>query len=315
MSAHLQIPALDPDYPATLSARILTQELRKNLGFDGLIVTDALVMGAIANRYGANEAAVLAVTAGADVLLMPADPAGAIQAICAAVAEGRISPDRIQASVERIWHAKQKVCAPTLDGATSHAWETLPPVVQPQELVAQLSQPSAIALVDSILRDSMQIHLPKSSRFDPTSDQTEETGIPQNLRNLIILDNALDCAELGNQTPAIALPAAKGYALQISDRHTLSLPLELDKQSLQPTLLQLFIRGNPFRGSAGLTHTAQDWLHHLIQSKQLQALVIYGSPYILDKFLPTLPTNVPYIFTYGQMPQAQAIALNTLFAK
>jgi beta-glucosidase len=52
----------------------------------------------------------------------------------------------------------------------------------------------------------------------------------------------------------------------------------------------------------------------LLKSQQLQALIIYGSPYILEKFLPALPADVPYVFTYGQMPTAQAIALKTLFA-
>jgi len=58
-------PSWDAERPATLSERILTQQLRLGLGFEGLIVTDALVMGA-ANRYGANLAPVLAVEAGAD---------------------------------------------------------------------------------------------------------------------------------------------------------------------------------------------------------------------------------------------------------
>jgi len=89
--------------PATLSERILTQQLRLGLGFEGLIVTDALVMGAI-NRYGANLAPVLAVEA--RYLLMPVDPEGAIQAVCEAVTSGRISQSRIRASVERIWQAK-----------------------------------------------------------------------------------------------------------------------------------------------------------------------------------------------------------------
>nr|WP_283768381.1 glycoside hydrolase family 3 N-terminal domain-containing protein [Roseofilum capinflatum] len=54
MSAHLQIPAWNERYPATLSATILTQKLRQDLGFSGLMVTDALVMGAITNHYGSN---------------------------------------------------------------------------------------------------------------------------------------------------------------------------------------------------------------------------------------------------------------------
>lgn len=305
MSAHLQIPALDPEFPATLSSRILTQELRQALGFDGLIVTDALVMGAIANRYGANEAAVLAVEAGADILLMPLDPEGAIQAVCEAVETGRLTPDRIQSSVERIWRAKYKVCAVVDDGGTSHDWEKPPSIgVEAQTLTTQLAQPQTQALVDSLLRDSMQIHCPEGSRL------TQERWSIQR-RNLVIVDDVLACEGLGRQAPAIALPQTLGYQFQLVDRHTPTIALESDT-NWQPTLLQLFIRGNPFRGSAGLTQTAIDWFQYLVETDQLLALILYGSPYVLDQFLPKLPADVPYVFTYGQMPRAQAIALEVL---
>jgi beta-glucosidase len=305
MSAHLQIPALDATYPATLSYKILTQQLRKNLGFAGLIVTDALVMGAIANGYGANEAAVLAVEAGADILLMPIDPAGAIQAVCSAVETGRIAAEQIRDSVERIWTAKQKACAPTLKETTSHAWESMQPTVQAQDLTAQLSQPSAIALVDSILQGSLQIHTPCLSRL--TNPALQDS------RNLVILDDALESDLIGSDTPAVTIPTSKGYQLQLIDSHTPNSLLNQSSDSQPPTLLQLFIRGNPFRGSAGLNQIAQEWLSFLVTSDRLQALVIYGSPYILEQFAPILPPDVPYVFSYGQMPQAQAIALNALF--
>jgi beta-glucosidase len=80
-------------------------------------------------------------------------------------------------------------------------------------------------------------------------------------------------------------------------------------------LLQLFIRGNPFRGSAGLTQAARDWLQRLLKTGELQALVIYGSPYILEQSFPNLPPGVPYVFSYGQTSQAQAIALDTIFSR
>lgn len=303
MSAHVQIPALDALYPATLSDRILTRLLRQTLGFNQLVVTDALIMGAIASRYGANDAAVMAVEAGADILLMPLEPAGAIQAVCRAVADGRIHADQIRASVERIWQAKQRVCSPSLAGATSHTWEAITPTIQPQIVVEQLATPTAIALVDAILQDSMMVHQPNSAQL---------VAPEGNARNLIIVDDALNCKELGQHTPAIAVPAARGYQLQILDGNTPPFAPAALKDH-QPTLLQLFIRGNPFRGSAGLTQTAQTWFDFLLTTHQLQALVIYGSPYILHRFLPHLPADVPYVFTYGQIPQAQAIALEALF--
>jgi beta-glucosidase len=302
MSAHLQIPALDENYLATLSHRILTKELRQRLGFDGLIVTDALVMGAIANRYGANEAPVLAVEAGADILMMPVDPAGAIQAICEAVKSGRIALERIQASVERIWQAKQKVCVPNLEGGTSHAWEHVsPPPIQ----LGRLAQPGAIATVAQILQDSMQVHHPANSRLH----RATQTG---KARNLILVDDALDCDFLGKHTAAIALPQARGYQTEIVDRYTPKPLLDLAAPD-RPTLLQLFIRGNPFRGSAGQTQAAQNWFQFLLKTNQLQALVVYGSPYVLKQFTESLPADISYVFTYGQMPLAQAIALKQYF--
>ncbi|MFZ9850355.1 MAG: glycoside hydrolase family 3 N-terminal domain-containing protein, partial [Vulcanococcus sp.] len=78
MTAHLLLPALDPQRPATLSAAVLSQLLRRDLGFQGLVVTDALVMEAITAHHGAAEAAVLAFNAGADLILMPADADAAI---------------------------------------------------------------------------------------------------------------------------------------------------------------------------------------------------------------------------------------------
>src|SRR5439155_18626791 len=75
MTAHIAVPALSPpDLPATLSPAILTDLLRKQLGFNGLVVTDALEMGGIAKGYSSGEASVRALEAGADALLMPADP-------------------------------------------------------------------------------------------------------------------------------------------------------------------------------------------------------------------------------------------------
>ncbi|MFZ0409734.1 MAG: glycoside hydrolase family 3 N-terminal domain-containing protein [Cyanobium sp.] len=101
MTAHLLLPSLDGERPATLSSAVLTGLLRQELGFNGLVVTDALVMEAISGRYGAGEAAVLALEAGADLVLMPADADAAIEAIVAAISTGRLSDERIETSLQR----------------------------------------------------------------------------------------------------------------------------------------------------------------------------------------------------------------------
>ena len=314
MTAHLHIPAMDATDPATLSHQILTGELRQHLGFDGLIVTDALVMGAIAKHYGVNEVPVRAVEAGADILLMPADPEGAIAAVCHAVETGRISVERIHASIERIWRAKQKVGVLNLAGDTSHQWENVTP--SPVQL-DHIAQADAIATVEAILYHSLRSHLPFSPSPlspSPLPSPSPHSPLSSSPLNLILLDDLLHSNFLARQTPAIAIPQEKGYQLQIIDSHTPPIPLSLDPSEQHSILLQVFIRGNPFRGSARLTQRVQDWFHHLVRSQQLQAMVIYGSPYSLEHFLPQLSPEIPYIFTYGQMPSAQAIALKTLFS-
>ena len=96
MTAHMSVPAFEPSgIPATVSRNILTNLLRDEMGFKGIVVTDAMEMQGIAALYSTGEAAVRAIEAGADVLLMPTDPAECIRALEAAVASGRISRQRI----------------------------------------------------------------------------------------------------------------------------------------------------------------------------------------------------------------------------
>ena len=289
MSAHLLIPSWDAEQPATLSKRILTQQLRLDLGFEGLIVTDALVMGAIANRYDANVAPVLAVEAGADILLMPVDPEGAIKAVCEAVTSGRIPRSRISASVERIWKAKSKIASERGEASG---------------LILELAQPAALTTVSNILRETQLVR----GSVPLCSVKPHEVQF----RNSIVVDDLLTCDFLNQRAPALALPTQLGYHTQLSDCHTANYELRITNYELPSTLLQLFIRGNPFRGSAGVTEVAQNWLTKLLQTGDLQALVLYGSPYVLEQFLPMLPPEIPCIFSYGQLPVAQAIALKAL---
>jgi beta-N-acetylhexosaminidase len=113
MVAHIWYPALEPreNIPATLSSNIVTGLLREELGFNGLIVTDALAMDAIDTTYSLEDASVLAVQAGVDLLAFGTNAglqtqAQAIQAVVDAVHAGDISEERINASVERILDVK-----------------------------------------------------------------------------------------------------------------------------------------------------------------------------------------------------------------
>jgi beta-glucosidase-like glycosyl hydrolase/uncharacterized lipoprotein YddW (UPF0748 family) len=107
MSAHIAFPSLTGDsVPATLHPRILTGLLREEMGFQGIITTDALDMGGIVEGYGRGDAAVLALQAGADILLMPPDIPTAINAVVDAVRRGAVSEERVDDSVRKLLRAK-----------------------------------------------------------------------------------------------------------------------------------------------------------------------------------------------------------------
>ena len=119
MSAHLLAPALDPDRPATLSAPILTGLLRRELGFDGLIVTGAMPMGAISKEWDEGEAAVAAVNAGADVVLGGRGLARhkrVHRALLAAVDDGRVPRARFVEALARVRDAKARITTDEVGG-------------------------------------------------------------------------------------------------------------------------------------------------------------------------------------------------------
>ncbi|MGB3789478.1 MAG: glycoside hydrolase family 3 N-terminal domain-containing protein [Phormidesmis sp.] len=300
MTAHLQLPKVDPDHPATLSKVTLTGLLRQDMGFGGLIVTDALVMGGIAQQYGENEAAVLAVEAGADVVLMPGDVEGAIASICEAVNSARISAETIRQSVERIWRAKHKIAGLLVtDGMSRHAWQhqSVPPVQ-----IEQIATEASRSLAAEILHASQQvIHPPRQSLGQAIGPPL----IPG--QNLVLVDDLLHCRFLGRTAPAVALPTSQGYNLTLLDSRNADAanwPTDVT------TLVQLFIRGNPFQSGKGLSAIASEIIQALDQN--VQAVVIYGSPYVWREIRPLLPAGTPCVFTYGQMKMAQAIALKPL---
>jgi beta-N-acetylhexosaminidase len=109
MSAHIALPAIDGGLhrPGTLSPVVQTAILRDSLDFRGLVLTDALNMGSLIRNYTPATVAVEALRAGADILLQPGDPAVAIDAVVAAVRDGRISRERLDRSVRRVLEVKR----------------------------------------------------------------------------------------------------------------------------------------------------------------------------------------------------------------
>ena len=296
MTAHLQLPALDPQRPATLSAAVLDQLLRQDLGFAGLVVTDALVMEAIAGQWGAGEAAVLAFAAGSDLLLMPADAEAAIAALLEALQSGRIPMARLEQSLERRERALASTSLPAPDpGATLSLGDL-------EGLESNAERALARELVTLSLQAQGEAPLPAGPGL-----------------NLIRLDSSVANAFLPLMAPALQRPAALGYAACLIDgrspspwNNDTSAPLALERLPAGPVLLQLFVRGNPFRGSAGGEEPWPAVVTQLLGAGRLAGLAVYGSPYLWQTLQPLLPADLPAAYSPGQMPLAQAMLLERL---
>ena len=105
MSTDVLMPAIDPNMPAELSHKFMTDILRNEFGYDGVVLTDALYMGGISARWSEPEAAVLAIQAGNDIILSPmgsARTAAVIEALKQALYDGRLSMQRVNEAAARI---------------------------------------------------------------------------------------------------------------------------------------------------------------------------------------------------------------------
>ncbi len=301
MTAHLLLEALDGERPATLAPAVLDGLLRRELGFEGLVVTDALVMEAITAHHGPGEAALLAFMAGADLILMPADADAAIDALVAAIDSGAIPRQRLEASLQRRERALAAVGpAGGLGGDPN----------------GDLISPADTALARELVELSLETHgsAHGQARSSPPTPLAAGPGL-----NLIRLDNSLACPFLPAMAPALVRPAGAGYQSCLIDSRSPSpwsgdpqAPLALDRLPGGPVLLQLFVRGNPFRGSAGGEEPWPAVVSQLLATGRLAALAVYGSPYLWGSLRPLLPEALPAAYSPGQMPLAQALLLDRL---
>jgi len=336
MTAHLRVPAWDNTHPATLSQVLSYQVLREQLGFEGLVVTDALVMGAITRQYS-NESAIFgAIEAGADIILMPEDAIGGMQAVCAAVKSGRwLSRDRLEASVRRIFAAKAKLQAnitpaasktafgqenATPDLASSANPATNPPAQLQASVQAQLQAQVAVPAARELDQEILQTSLRSQGRFPlvPRS-LTQPAATPPKLQNVVILDDLLRCRVLGHHRAAIAVPQQAGYDLLMLDTASFRDPPSNLPDLNSEVILQVLVRGNPFGSSAALASLAQRWLEAAIAARCLAGLVVYGSPYVFEQFTAIIreraidPAAISQLFSFSQTPAAQTLVMERLF--
>ncbi len=300
MTAHVLFNKIDRTYPATFSKKILIDLLRKKMRFEGLVVTDALLMNAISHRYDSGEAVVLAFEAGADLLLMPKDPYKAINALVEAFLKERIPLSRLNQSLER-----RREAISQLGNPRSKQFEKQN-LSQKQEFV----KTKDIDLLHKLVDISIQIKNP--CVIDRSGD----------LVNLIKVDGVLPCSQVSSTSPALCIPQQYGYKNIIV--HPLGVqpwkdsqdePLALDRLGSGPFFLQLFVRGNPFKGDQDLKEPWLAVVEQLQTRKLLSGVVVYGSSYFWENLLTVLDPTVSAAYSSGQMPEAQQKILTTLFAK
>lgn len=180
MMGHLMIEGAKESVPTSCSYEFVTEVLRNELGFDGVITTDGMGMGALTKVFGTTkqghiDAVMACLKAGIDVFLLPGDPAACVDAIEAAVASGEISEDRIDASVKRILTLKEKIAAnkSKRNAATLQAMHAA--AVADEELTAAATQSSAVETKVAIEVDTQSAAVGDTLSLRVTTEGVDET--------------------------------------------------------------------------------------------------------------------------------------------
>ena len=295
MSAHIALPGVDGGLlrPGTVAPNILTGILRDSLGFKGLVVTDALNMGGVANMYGA-EAGVRAFVAGADILLQPADPKIAINAMVAAVARGEISRERLDRSVRRVLEIKRQL---GLFQRRTVPLDSIPSIVGKAEFQAEAREMASRSIV--MVKDvGGTVHGLKRAR--PTLS--------------LISYGDDDNRSLGN-TLAGEL-RSRGYPVTVFKLWPASGPASYDSAAAvirrsSVTLFAAVDRPIPWRGSVGLPDAMMKLMDSIAVARPT-VLVSLGNPYLIS----SLPNVGSYLIgwranTVTEQAVARALAGET----
>jgi beta-N-acetylhexosaminidase len=289
MTAHLAVPALEaPDLPATLSPAILTSLLREQLGFKGIVVTDALEMGGIAKGFSVAEASVRAVKAGADVLLMPRDPIAAINAVVAAVNRKEISRKRIQASVVRLLEAKVKV---DLD-LNRH--------VDLKKISDVLDLPENEARAEAIAAHAVTL-VRNEGRLIPLSKGAKACFVA-----MVESHNGQEGGQFTDQLRRIA-PDAPLFSVA-PDQASATSPAILSAPC-DTYVVAAWVSVAGYRGNVALGGGFPDLLNGILATNKPVALISLGNPYIVRSF----PNVKAYMTTFSTAPPSEAAAVKALF--
>jgi beta-N-acetylhexosaminidase len=319
MVAHVAIPALDDSpapalpnpprpvdaigenvevetnaaMPATLSAPIVTGVLRKELGFTGLVVTDAMRMGGITSHFTAGEAAIRAILAGTDQILLSADTDAAIAAVREAVKSGRISEKRLDESVTRILDRKKKL----------KLYEKRVPFVG--GLARVVDTPAVQAFEAEVARRSLTL----------VREQPEALPLRKGAKvlSLVVADEATKNGPAGALGTEIKARTASARTVTLDPRSTpeeTRAAVEAAKDA-DVILVSLFVRTRSGLGKIAVPEAGRTAIPQLLALGKPVVVVSFGSPYLLRDF-PDLKT---YVCAWGGQDIAQVAVAQALFGE
>jgi beta-N-acetylhexosaminidase len=293
MTAHLAVPALEPEeIPATVSSKVLTGVLREEMKFQNIIVTDAMDMQGVAQMFTQGEAAVRAIDAGADVLLMPLNPEAVIRALVSAVENGRLKRTRIDESVMRVLEAKVRV------GVMKKKFvdlDEISDVFDSEDDVARAQQASDRAV--TLVRNEHDV-LPLAASAQSclvvvVERRTSSAGTrmidsyrkfaPKS--QIMIVDASMNAA---------ALTAIAG-----------------DTSKCSTVVIAAFATVAANRGSVGLNGELTPFIAKLTEGPSPVAIVAMGNPYLLSAF----PKTAAYLATFSSTPPSELAAVKALFGE
>ncbi len=295
MTGHLNVPAFEPDpnTPATLSYSILTDLLRKQLGFEGLVVTDAMDMGGITVRFAPGDAAVRAFLAGADALLMPPVPDAAYDALVVAAKSGEISQERLDASVRRILEAKARLglnanrlvdLNALNEEFGSVAWQAESQEISDRGITLLRDTPHRLPLDGTKPMRALLVSLYADPEPYPGEDLERELKSRFDALTTIRADTKFVKAD------TLKLPAPDTYDVAI---------------------LVLFVRVSDRKGDVDVPADQLPLIDQIYNSSKPVITVGMGSPYLIERF----PQGQTWIAAFGISDVAQISIARALFGQ
>ncbi len=295
MTAHLAVPKVTNDeLPATLNPKISIDILRKEFKFEGIITTDSMEMGAITKNFPNGASAVMAIKAGADVVLFPPKIEKAIEAIEAAVKKGEITELRINESVRRLLAAKYRL------GLAENRFVDLAKVNQAVE------KPENVREANLTAEKSITLLKNDDNIFPLTSEKAGKT-----LFVVIAADD--DAVEGIAFTPEIQRRAPRAKIVRLDPR---SPPQEYEKvlsdvREFDSIILAPFVKRAALKGTVALPENQTNFIKQIIQTNKPVAVIAFGSPYLIRQF----PEAKNYVVTYAIEEVAQTALIRAMFGE